>query len=127
MKRLLALAAIAFTAWYGWNHYPSIIEKRPSHMAVIENRSGVELRRIRLKVGGRTFVKETLADRARAEFRFRIGDDASFDMEWNWSDRPNETTWRGGRVAKGPMVQRYLMTVTEDGGVTYRAENLPAR
>ena len=122
MKRLVFLVLIGFVAWYGWKHYPSLIERRPQHEAVVENDTGVGLTRVRLTVDGQTFVKETLADHARASFPFRVGHDATFTLVWQWTDRPNESHWSGGMVATGPMVQRHFMTIGADAGVLYRAE-----
>ena len=34
-----------------------------------------------------------------------------------------EYSWSGGLVPRGPMVQRHIMTVDQDAGVIYRAEN----
>lgn len=122
MRGLLILLLFGVAVWYGWQHYPSVLERRPSHVAVIANNSGAELRRVRFKVDGQTFVKEVIADDARAEIPFRVHNDSSFGMEWGWSDRPNETEWNGGMVARGPMVQRHVFTVLGDGGVMYQAE-----
>jgi hypothetical protein len=123
MKKLLLLVFVAGVAWYGWKHYPSLIERRPSHEAVIQNSTGTGLTRIRLTVDGQTFVKEELPDGAKAVFPFRVGRDASFELVWQWSDRPGENTWTGGMVPKGPMVQRHIMTIDADAGVLYQAEN----
>ena len=122
MKKLLFLVALAALVWYGWKQYPSLVQKRPSHEAVVENSTGTGLTRVRLVVGGQTFVKEELADGARAVFPFRVSRDASFELVWQWSDRPGESTWSGGMVPAGPMVQRHIMVIDADGGVLYRAE-----
>ena len=127
MKRLLMLALIVAAVWYGWKHGPSLLAHRPAHEAVVENRSGVALERVRLTVDGQTFVKETLADGAQAVFPFRVGHDAAFTLLWQWSDRIGESHWSGGMVPIGPMVQRYTMTIEADAGVTYRAQNQEAR
>ena len=122
MKRLLILAFLVVAAWYGWKHYPSLIERRPAHEAVIQNRTGVGLTRVRLTVDGQTFVKEELADRAGATFPFRVGRDATFTLVWQWSDRAGERRWSGGMVAVGPIVERHTMTIGSDEGVLYRAQ-----
>lgn len=123
MKKLLFLAVVVALAWYGWKQYPTLIQRRPSHEAVIQNSSGTGLTRVRLTVDGQTFVKEELADGARAVFPFRVNQDASFDLAWQWSDRTGESSWSGGMVPKGPMVQRHMMTIDADAGVLYRAEH----
>ena len=78
---------------------------------------------MRLKVGRQTFVKESLPDGERAEFPFRVTEDASFELTWTWAEAPGEMSWSGGYVPRGPMAQRHLMTVDGDGSVLYRAEN----
>ena len=62
MKRLLILALVAFAAWYGWHHYQELLQKTPKHEAVIVNHSGEVLTRVRLTVGGQTYVKEEMAN-----------------------------------------------------------------
>lgn len=122
MKRLLILAVFVGAVWYGWTRVPSILERRPSHEAIVENRSGTGLRSIRLTVDGRTFVRQELADRARVAFPFRVGRDASFELTWQWTGREGEARWSGGMVATGPMVQRHTMTIDADAGVLYHVE-----
>jgi hypothetical protein len=121
MKKLVFLVLVALVAWYGWKHLPGLLEKRPSHEAVIQNHTGAGLVRVRLTVDGQTFVKEELADGANAVFPFRVGKDASFTLVWQWADRMGESNWSGGMVPNGPMVQRHTMTIDADGGVVYQA------
>jgi hypothetical protein len=123
MRRLIVLAIVAFAVWYGWKHYPSVFAHRPAHEAVVQNRTGGGLTRVRLTVDGQTFVKEDLPDGADAVFPFRVDKDASFELVWDWGNRPGEGSWSGGMVPHGPMVQRHVMTVDGDGGVIYQAEN----
>ncbi|HKQ57322.1 MAG TPA: hypothetical protein VJY35_05605 [Candidatus Eisenbacteria bacterium] len=123
MKKLLFLAVIVAVGWYGWKHLPSLIEKRPSHEAVVQNGSGGTLTRIRLTVDGQTFVKEELPDGASAIFPFRVAKDASFELTWQWKDRVGENSWTGGMVPKGPMVQRHVMIIDSDAGVIYQTAN----
>jgi hypothetical protein len=123
MKKIVLFALIVVAAWYGWKRLPTLIERRPTHEAVVENSSGTGLTRIRLTVDGQTFVKEELADGAQAVFPFRVSRDASFQLVWQWSDRVGESNWSGGMVPRGPMVQRHIMTIDSDGGVLYRPEN----
>ena len=123
MKKLLTLAIIVALGWYGWTRYPALLERRPSHEAVVQNNAGTTLTRIRLTVDGQTFVKEELPDGASAAFPFRVGRDASFELTWQWADRVGEKSWSGGMVPKGPMVQRHTMIIDSDAGVLYRAEN----
>ncbi len=123
MKRLLFLALVVFAAWYGWNHYRDLITRRPSHEAIVDNHSGREMERVRLTVGGKTFVKESLPDESSVSFPFRVNEDASFLLEWKWGRSDRELHWAGGGVPRGPMVQRHTLMVDADGSVIYRAEN----
>ena len=122
MRGAFIFLLFVVAAWFGWKHYPALLERRPSHIAVIENQSGAELRRVRLKVDGQTFVKEVIPDKGTFEVPFRVNNDSSFGLVWGWSDRPQENEWNGGMVARGPMVQRHVFTVSNDAGVMYRAE-----
>jgi hypothetical protein len=69
--------------------------------------------------GRQTFVKETLPDAESAVFPFRVGRDASFELTWQWADRVGESSWSGGMIAVGPMIQRHTMTIDADAGVLY--------
>ena len=123
MKKIILFLIFAFAAWYGWKHWPEFSNRQPSHEAVVVNASGVTLVRIRLTVDGQTFVKEELPTEDKVVFPFRVKNDASFSLVWEWSDRIGESHWAGGMVPHGPMVQRHIMQVDGDGGVTYTAEN----
>ena len=122
MNQLLFFALVVFAAWYGWNHYRDVLTRKPSHDAVIENHSGHEMVRVRLTVGGKTFVKESLPDETSVTFPFRVSQDATFLLEWKWGDKDLELHWEGGGVPAGPMVQRHIMTVDADAAVIYKAE-----
>ncbi len=123
MKNLIIFVLVAVAAWYGWNHRDLLLNKHASHDAVIVNHSGRGMERIRLTVGGQTMVKESLAEDATLTLPFRVTDDSDFDLTWVWAGTETEMHWRGGRVPKGPMVQRHVMTVDGDGAVLYQAEN----
>jgi hypothetical protein len=123
MKRLVLLLLFAVAAWYGWKHYPEILHRGGSHEAVIENASGREMARVRLTVGARTYVKDSIPDGGKAVIPFRVADDASFTLVWIHDEGSGEHTWSGGNVPRGPMLQRHIMTVDGDDSVLYRAEN----
>jgi len=53
----------------------------------------------------------------------KVANDASFQLVWEWKERLGERHWSGGMVPRGPMVQRHIMQIDGDGGVTYTAEN----
>jgi hypothetical protein len=122
MKRLLLLILFAVALWYAWQHWGELVNKRSGHEAVVENISGRELTRVRLSVGGQTFVKESIPDGEEAVFPFRVNADATFNLTWRFADASNEQSWSGGMVPRGPMLQR-LMTVDADGAILYRPEN----
>ncbi len=123
MKKLFFLILLAVAAWYGWQHYGDLLVKRTRHEAVIENRTGREMTRVRLSVDGQTIVKESIPDGAEAVIPFHVDQDASFRLVWQWGENSGERTWSGGMVPKGPMAQRHILTVDGDGEVLYRAEN----
>ncbi|OGF17972.1 MAG: hypothetical protein A2W00_12650 [Candidatus Eisenbacteria bacterium RBG_16_71_46] len=123
MKRLLLLALVAAAAWYGWKHYPEFVNRRPGHEAVVVNQSGHTLERVRLSVGGQTFVKESLPDGERAVFPFKVADDATFALSWQFADMMGERSWRGGMVPRGPMLQRHIFTIDTESEVIYQTEN----
>lgn len=123
MKRLFFLAFLVFAGWYGWTHYRDLITHRPSHEAIVENHSGRTMERVRVMVGGQTFVKESLPTESSVTFPFRVGADASFVLEWKWAGQDAELHWAGGGVPRGPMVQKHHMIVDPEGAVIYQAEN----
>jgi hypothetical protein len=121
IKRIVIFALVAFAGWYGWHHWTDIAHRAPSHEAVVENDTGVTMEKVRLTVDGQTFVKEILPNGQRASFPFRVANDASFALDWEYKERLGERHWRGGMVPRGPMVQRHMMQVDGDGGVVYTA------
>jgi hypothetical protein len=121
MKRIIFFLLIVLAAWYGWKRWPDLFRHDPGHEAVVENDSGLTMERVRVTVGGQTFVKEELPNEQRAVFPFRVTNDASFELEWGWKEKMGERRWRGGMVPRGPMVQRHTMQVDGDGGVIYTA------
>jgi len=123
MKRLFVLLLLGAALWYAWHHWGDLTHRHDTHEAVVENTSGREMTRVRLTVDGRTFVKESIPDGAKAAFPFRVDRDASFQLVWIWADSPVEQSWAGGMVPKGPMLQRHIMTVDAEGAILYRAEN----
>lgn len=123
MKRLFLLILLALAAWYGWKNYPQLLEKRGGHDAVIENQSGKTMTRVRVMVGGQTLVKEILPDGQTASLPFKVANDASFKMEWEYETVLGQRSWAGGMVPKGPMLQRHILLVQSDDEVIYRAEN----
>src|SRR5882762_2821276 len=114
MRKLIIFALLVFAGWYGWNHYRGLLDKRPSHEAVIQNDTGAALERVRLTVDGQTFVKEEIAENASATIPFRVANDASFALVWQNINRMGEQNWKGGMVPRGPMVQRHVFVIDAD-------------
>jgi hypothetical protein len=125
MKRLIFLAFIGATIWYGWHHYGGL-SQGPSNVAVIQNSSGRVLERVRLTVAGQTFVKEVIEDGSSEEIPFRISRDSEFKLRWQSRGKEGEPEWNGGSIVAGPMVTRQHFTVLGDGGVIWSAEALPS-
>lgn len=124
MKKLILLAIVAAAAWYGWHHYPQILNRQPAHKAIIVNQTGRDMQRVRLIVDGQTFVKESLPDGEEAEIPFKVANDSDFQLIWQWTNAPGEFRWRGGRVPRGPMVQKHIFTVDGVNEVIYQARPL---
>jgi hypothetical protein len=123
MTRLILFLVVVAAGWYAWHHYGDILHKQPSHEAVIENRTGHEMVRVRLNVDGQGFARESIPDEGTATIPFRVGDDSAFQLIWEYRDAEGEHQWSGGMVPKGPMTQRHIFTVDGEGAVIYRAEN----
>ncbi len=124
MKRLIILAVLAFAGWYGWNHYEQVFSPQPRHFAVIRNDSGEKIVRLRLTVGGHTYVKEELADGQTATFPFVVDGDSQFNLVWEYDANMLTGNWTGGLVAKGPLVGRHVMTIREGRGVVYTTQGV---
>lgn len=122
MKRLIFFAFVAFAAWYAWHHWHDLTDRRAKHEAIVENHSGREMQRVRLSVGGQTFVRETIPDEGSATFPFLVNDDATFQLEWKWPAQEFDQRWAGGSVPRGPMVQKHHLLVDSEGNVIYQAE-----
>ena len=115
MKRLIIFAIVAFAVWYGYKHYDQLLHPQPRHIAVIRNESGTKLVRIRLTVGGHTYVKEELATGAAAEIPFVVDSESEFDLVWEYDTNMSTGHWTGGLVTKGPLVGRHILTIQEGG------------
>ena len=123
MKKLFFLVLLVVVAWYGWKHYGELLTHRVTHEAVIVNHSGRTMARVRLTVDGRTQVKDAIADEQKAVIPFRVERDASFDLVWEWADAEGSHRWSGGMVPNGPMAQRHVITIDNEGEVVYQPEN----
>ena len=126
MKRLLFLALFVLAAWYGWHHYRELLDRQPKSEAVLVNQAGETLTRIRLTVGGKTYVKEELATGESATIKFPVSGDSQFDLLWEYAARQDESHWRGGSVARGPFASRYVFHLQAGGGVVYEPQRITA-
>jgi hypothetical protein len=122
MKKLFFLALLGLAIWYGWKHKDTLFTRHDGHEAVIENDASTSLERVRLTVDGQTLVKESIAANDKAVLPFTINNDSDFRLVWQWGNRPGERSWQGGMIARGPMLQRHVFAIDDDGNVTYHAE-----
>lgn len=120
MKKLLILILLGVAGWYGYKHYPELMNKAPGHTAVIANQSDHGIERLRFTADGQTQVKEDLPSGQNATFEFKVNNDSEIDLEWQWTDKLGVRRWKGGRVSKGPLVARHEMQIIGDGDVNYR-------
>jgi hypothetical protein len=121
VKKILVLTLIALAAWQASVQLPGLFTRRPEHEAVVRNRSGRAIERLRLEIGGRSFVAETLAAGADARFRFSVTDDDAFDVVWRFQGSGYDSQWSGGLAPRGPIVRRHTIAIDREGGVIYTA------
>ena len=120
MKKLLFLILLAVAAWYGWKHYPELMNRAPGHSAVISNQTDYGITRLRFTADGQTQVKEVLASGESATFSFKVNNDSEIRLQWQWANKIGERNWTGGRVSKGPLLARHEIAIIGDGDVNYR-------
>ncbi len=125
MKRLVLLVLFGVAAWYAWHHWPELFTHVPMHDVQVTNTSTSGITKLRVTVGGQTFVKDSLAPGASTTWPFAVRDDSDFRLVWEWSDKIGEASWSGGRVTKGPVVQHHELRIDGDGGVVYTFEDKP--
>ena len=125
MRNLLVLVVVAVAAWYGWHHWADL-RQAPRDSAVVENQSGRGLTRVRLTVGGQTYVKDVIPDGGKAEFPFKVAGDGSLALAWQFDNESYDKTWSGGEVSAGPLRTRHHIQVMSDGGVVWSAEHVAA-
>ena len=109
---VLVVGAVAAVVWG-----PRLLRHPAEHVAAVINDAGAPLVQLRLRVGGRSFARDTLAAHASVRWPFRIREDTRFDLEWRRPDDPTLHRWQGGRVIHGPLVQRHELHVRDDDGV----------
>lgn len=124
MKRLLFFALLAYVAWYGWNHKDTL-RAGPHSEVVIENATGRELTRIRVRANGETVVREDLAAGESATLPIATGGPGNFTVLWQWADAPGEPQWNG-QVASASETSRFHFRIEGTGSVMAFAEPMPA-
>jgi hypothetical protein len=123
MMRLFFLALVVVAGWYGYNHYPQLLDRRQGHQVVVVNRTGMTLERVRVSVGGTTYVREEIGDGQEASWEFKVASTSEFHLVWQYREIVGEHQWRGGSVPPGPMTQRHKLIVDADHAITYQPEN----
>jgi hypothetical protein len=123
MNRLILLLLVALAAWYGWKHWKDLRDA-PRDEVVIVNESGRVLVRVRLSVGGQTYVRESIAQGERAAFPFPVAGDGTLALKWQYDREELDQSWSGGLVTAGPMRTRHVVRVMQDGGVVWNPEHL---
>jgi hypothetical protein len=124
MKRLVFLVLFAFAVWYGWKHYPQLLHPQPRHEAVVRNHTGLKITRLRLNVGGHTYVKEELPANEDVHFPFVVDSESPIVLDWEYESNTSVGHWTGGSVSKGPLVARHVLTIDDGGGVVLESEPL---
>lgn len=123
MTRLILVLLVALAAWYGWKHWTELRDT-PRDEVVVVNEAGRELVRVRLTVGGETYVSESIPDGKRATFPFPVSGDGTLAMKWQYAREELDQSWSGGLVTAGPMRTRHVVRVMQDGGVVWNPEHL---
>ena len=124
MKRLIFLALIAYTAWYGWNHRGDL-RAGPHEEAVILNATGRPVTRIRLGAGGNVVVREALAPGESVTIDIPVQKTGEFTLTWQWGDAPGEPRWRGTILNESSEPRRYRFQLPPQGEVIWTTEPLP--
>ena len=126
MTRLLLLALIVFAAWYGWHHYAELRETG-SNQVIAVNHTGRTIERLRISVGDRTVVVESLADGAQAKQPFKCERDGAFSLVWELKGIMGEKMWSGGTFAHGPILLAHRFEFRERDGVIWSSERLATK
>jgi hypothetical protein len=119
---LLLLVAVVVVAAF---LVPRMLRKPSEHIATVFNDSDAPLMQLRLTVAGQTFTTDSLAAHTSQRWPFRTRDDSKFSMSWQRPHDPDARTWSGGRVSRGPLVQRHELHVRPDDGVIALVRRAP--
>jgi len=126
MTRFLMFALIVFAAWYGWHHYSELRETGSSQVIAVNHTGGV-IERLRISVGDRTVVVESLSNGATAKQPFKCDRDGSFKLVWELRGVMGEKMWQGGTFSHGPILLAHKFEFRERDGVIWSSEKLPTK
>lgn len=125
MFRLVLLVLLGFAAWQARIHYPTLLDHKRSQELVVENRSDVPLERLRIRVGGRTYVREVIAPGDRTTFSFDVPRESRFEVQWIWADRASDYSATVGRATEH-QVARHTIRIAREHEVFHDAIDLPS-
>ena len=122
MKKLVMLALFGAAIWVAWKQWPTLFDRRPMHEVVVVNETPYTIERLRVSIGTRTFVEDTLKAGKTFQFPCASNGDSDIRMVWEWTNKIGEAHWWGGRIASGPDVLRHKIRIDPARGVVYVAE-----
>ncbi len=125
MKRLFLLAIVAAALWWGYQRNWDF-SREAGNGAVLSNRSGQTLERVRLTIGGETLVREVLEPDARAELTFHSKRDGAFRLVWHVRGQVGEKSWSGGHLIGGPTASVHHFEFDSQHGVIWHARERTA-
>ena len=120
MKKLILLGIIAAAAWWGYQRNWDF-SQADANEAVLVNRSGRVLERIRLTIGGETLVREVLEDGERSTLTFRNQREGAFKLVWSARGQMGERSWSGGHLIGGPTASTHTFEFDSENGVVWHA------
>lgn len=121
MKRLLVLAILAAALWWGYQRNWDF-SSATANDAVLINRTGKVLERIRVTIGGETVVRELLEVDETASLQFRNQREGAFRVVWHVRGQMGEKNWSGGHLIGGPTASRHTFEFDSENGVVWHAE-----
>lgn len=125
MWKLIIFVLLVFAAWTAWKKYPTAFERQPKHEARIENASGSQVMRVRLRVGDQTLVKEVIEPGQSATIPFAVNHDEPLGIDWQLPDG-GERHWDKGRVVAGPMLQIHKIRIEPGDRIIYETRPKPS-
>lgn len=125
MKKLFILALFAVAAWYGWHHRELFTGGNRDSEAVLVNSGTRAMQRVRLTVGGQTYVRDAIEPEERAAFPVPLTGQSDFRLRWEWRGLEGAPEWRGGEIVPGPPRSRCTLQVFDDNGVTCNCVPIP--